>query len=78
MLKVMDVFRIGNKLSITIEGDGSGIKNGSEVKDKNGNKYRIVSVAMTRHNSPHDISQNTTLLVTNGNIVKGDELFIVK
>lgn len=78
MLKVIDVLKVGNNLSVTIEGNGSSLKNGSKVKDSTGNTYKVVSVAMTRHRSPQDIKKNTTLLITNGNISKGDELFVVK
>ena len=78
MLKVKDVLRIGNKLSITIEGNGDTIKNGTEITDKNGKKYKIISVAMTRHNSPADILKDTTFLISDGNISKGDILSVVK
>ena len=37
MLKVLDVFPIGNMLSVTLEGPCDNIKNGCKLVDSNGN-----------------------------------------
>ena len=76
MFKIIDVFHVGEKLSITVEGNCSEIKNGSRLTDKKGNVYIVDAVGMTRYDDPKDISKVTTLLVTPVFIEKGSELFI--
>lgn len=76
MLKVLDVFRIGDMLSVTIDGKCDEIKNGSRLTDKNGNIFEVVSVGMTRYDDPSDISNNTTVLITPCTLEEGIELFI--
>ena len=46
MLKVLDILRSGDKLSVTLEGKCEEIKNGSQLFDDSGKKYEILSVAM--------------------------------
>lgn len=77
MFKVLDVFKMGDKLSVTLEGRCDSVKNGSRLSDKSGNIYEVVSVGMTRHNSPEDISKNTTMLITPCTLQKGNEVFSV-
>ena len=74
MLKVLDVFPIGNMLSVTLEGPCEKIKNGCKLVDSNGNAVVVVSVAMTRHNNPADISKSTTVMVNSCQLKKGTEL----
>lgn len=76
MLKVLDVFPIGNMLSVTLEGPCENIKNGCKLVDSNGNKVIVISVAMTRHNNPDDINKSTTIMVDSCPLKKGTELFI--
>lgn len=76
MVKVLDVFYVGEKLSITVEGNCSEIRNGSKLTDSKGNMYIVDSVGMTRYEDPKDISKVTTLLVTPVLVEKGSELFI--
>lgn len=76
MLKVLDVFPIGNMLSVTLEGSCEKIKNGCKLIDSNGNIIVVVSVAMTRHNNPADINKSTTVMVNSCQIKKGAELSI--
>lgn len=76
MLKVLDVFPIGNMLSVTLEGPCDDIKNGCKLIDSNGNTIVVVSVAMTRHNNPADINKSTTVMVNSCQIKKGSELSI--
>lgn len=76
MLKVLDVFPIGNMLSVTLEGPCADIKNGCKLIDNNGNTIVVVSVAMTRHNNPKDIKENTTIMINSCSLQKGTELFI--
>ena len=61
MLKVLDIFRIGDKLSVTLEGKCEEIKNGSQLIDDSGKKYEILSVAMVRSDNPSDFSKTTTV-----------------
>ena len=77
MFKVLDVFPIGNMLSVTLEGSCDGLKSGSKLTDSNGNTVVVASVAMTRHNDPSDIKKSTTVMVDPCQLKKGSELFIV-
>lgn len=76
MLKVLDVFPIGTKLSVTLEGECREIHNGSKLIDSNGNIIIVNSVAMTRHDNPEDFKKSTTVLVDSCNVKKGCELSI--
>lgn len=76
MLKVLDVFPIGNMLSVTLEGPCNNVKNGCKLIDSNGNTIVVVSVAMTRYNNPNDINASTTVMVNSCKIEKGSELSI--
>ena len=76
MLKVLDIFPIGDMLSVTLEGACTELKNGSILLDNNGNSFEIISVAMTRHNNPSDISTSTTVLIRSAELSKGAELSI--
>ncbi|WP_432650149.1 hypothetical protein [Huintestinicola sp.] len=76
MLKVLDVFPIGNMLSVTLEGSCDSLKNGSKLVDSNGNSITVVSVAMTRFDDPTDINKSTTVMVDACPLQKGAELSI--
>ncbi len=76
MLKVLDIFPVGDMYSVTLEGSCDSIKNGSKLIDSNGNTVVVVSVAMTRHENPSDISANTTVLVNSSHLQKGSVLSI--
>ncbi len=77
MFKVVDVLKIDDKQSVTIDGACDGLKSGSKLSDSNGNVYNIVSVGMTRYDNPEDIAKYTTLLVTPCTLKKGTDLFPV-
>lgn len=74
MLKIVDVMKIGEMLSVIVEGDCKELKNGSKLVDNMGNVYTVESVGMARYDNPHDISKTTTLLVTPCTLEKGSEL----
>ena len=76
MLKVLDTFRIGDKLSVTLEGRCEEIKNGRNLVDDGGQKYDILSVAMVRSDNPSDFSKTTTVLMPLCDIQKGSVLHI--
>lgn len=76
MLKVLDVFKVGDKLSVTLDGICDTLKNGSKLADNRGNIYYVVSVAMTRSTNPSDIPQSTTVLIAPCDIQKGYELYV--
>ncbi|MDD6176135.1 MAG: hypothetical protein PUC59_10345 [Firmicutes bacterium] len=76
MFKVIYVFKVGKMISVTLEGNGVGIKNGSELMNEHGNLFKVVSVGMPRHDNPSDISKSTDVLLTPCNLQKGDELYI--
>ena len=75
MFEVMDVFKIGNKLSVTLQGKCEDIKNGSKLKDTKGNIYDVVSVGMTRYNNPSDMAKSTSILITPCTLIKGSQLY---
>ena len=74
MLKIVDVMKIGEMLSVIVEGDCKELKNGSKLVDNMGNVYTVESVGMAIYDDPHDISKTTTLLVTPCTLEKGSEL----
>ena len=76
MFKVLDVLKIGNMLSVTLDGKCELLKNGSKLTDGKGTVYEVVSVGMTRHDDPSDIAKSTTVLVKPCNLEKGNELYI--
>lgn len=78
MFEIIDTFPIGDKLSITVKGNGDELKNGMKLKDDSGHIYEVLSVAMVEHNSPKEIASTTTLLTTSGDLSKNEELFVVK
>lgn len=76
MFKVLNVFKVGNMLSVTLDGKCEMLKNGIRLYDKNGRTYEVVSVAMTRYKDPSDIAKITTVLLKDCDIKTGSELFI--
>ena len=74
MLKVLDVFRIGNNLSVTLEGSCAELKNGSVLLGRGGKRYEVISVAMVKSDEPTDFSKTTTVLMPLCDIKKGLEL----
>lgn len=76
MFKVLDVFKIGDMLSVTLDGKCEMLKNGTKLYYKSGRTYEVVSVAMTRYNDPSDIAKSTTVLLKACDIETGSELFI--
>ncbi|MCD7742526.1 MAG: hypothetical protein LUI06_10015 [Ruminococcus sp.] len=76
MLKVLDVFQVGTKLSVTLGGECDNVSSGSRLIDGDGNIIVVESVAMTRHKNPSDIKKSTTVLIEQCNIKIGAELSI--
>lgn len=76
MLKVLDVFKVGKMLSVTIEGNCEKIANGSKLIDNSGRTIVVNSVAMVHPANPADTRNNTTVLIDNCDIEVGSELSI--
>ena len=76
MLKVIDMLKVGNMLSVTVEGNCVGLKNGSKLIDGSGKIYTVNSIGMASFKDAHDISKFTTLLVTPNTLEKGTDLSI--
>ena len=76
MLKVLDVFQIGNMLSVTLGGDCRQLCNGSKLKDKVGNIITVNSIAMTRPDDLNRANESTTILTDMCDIGIGLELSI--
>lgn len=75
MFKVIDVFKIGDRMSVTLEGKCETLKNGSKLVDADGNQINVISVGTTRHENPADIARYTTILVSPCEIKKGSALY---
>lgn len=75
MLKVIETLKIGNLLSVTVEGNPNEIKNGAVFVDKNGDRHTVKSIALERFDNPHDISRFTTFLTEFCELKKGSILF---
>ena len=76
MYRVLDVFRIEDMISVTLEGNCDELKNGTVLTDESNNIYHVISVGMTRYDNPKDISKLTTVLITPCNLQKGINLRI--
>lgn len=61
--KVMDMFKVGNDTSVTIDGNGDGLHNKMEVFDENNVQHMILSVAMQSGANASSIRAQTTLLI---------------
>lgn len=76
MFKILDTLKVGELLSITVEGNCEDLKNGNNLKDRFGNVYNIISIGMMQLNDPHDISNMTSMLISPATINKGEELYL--
>lgn len=74
MYKVLDIFSIANMISVTLEGNCDELKNGAKLIDEDNKIYNVVSVAMTGHDDPSDISNSTIVLITPCDLKKGVRL----
>lgn len=63
MYKVLDTFDVGGDTSVTIDGNGEGLKNNMPVFDSSGAEYRLLSVATMSGHSPEEIGRTTTVLI---------------
>ena len=75
MFKVVDVFKIGDRMSVTLDGRCEALKNGSKLIDDKGNPIDVISVGTTRHENPSDIAKYTTILVSPCKLEKGNILY---
>lgn len=76
MLKVIDIFPIGNRLSVTLDGVNDRIENGSKLIDSRGNIVSVISVGMVRYIDADEINKTTTILIEKCNLDIGEELSI--
>lgn len=76
MLKVLDVLQIGDKLSVTLEGNCIDVKNGSVLRAPDNTEYRVLSVAMIGNNDPGNLAKVITVLMPDCDIKKGCTLRI--
>lgn len=77
MFEVIEAFKIGNMLSVTLNGSCGKLKNNSKVIDDHNNIYQIISIAMIENNNPSDISKTTTILLPLCDLRKGDTLHML-
>lgn len=76
MLRVTDIFPIGDSLSVTLNGDSDKITNGCKLTDNKGNIISVKSVAMVRYVEPQYIDKNITILIDKCDISVGSTLSI--
>ena len=61
---VLDCFLIGDNTSVTISGNGKGLKNGIAIKASEGKIFKVMSVAM--YSGMNSQSFDTTTLLVEG------------
>lgn len=61
--KVLDVFAVGENTSVTVVGNGQGLKNDMTISTPNGEKYKLLAVGLTTGESTKVVNKSTTLLV---------------
>ena len=61
---VLDCVLIGDNTSVTIAGNGKGLKNGIAIKASEGKIFKVISVAM--YSGINYESDNTTTLLVEG------------
>lgn len=77
MYNVLDIFKVADMLSVTLEGNCDMLFNGSKLADDNNKIYNVVSVAMAEHKIPSEISKSTTILITPCDLKKGTTLHVI-
>lgn len=63
MYKVLDTFDVGGNTSVTVEGNGDGLKNNIPVFDAQGVEYKLLSIALMSGCPPEEIGKTTTVLI---------------
>ncbi len=59
--KVIDTFPVGENTSVTIEGNGEGLKNNIVIRDSSGVTHQLITVAMVSSEE-----KNVTTLLVQG------------
>lgn len=59
--KVLGIFPIGQNTSVTIQGNGDGLRNNMEIRDSSGIAHQLITVAMMSKGE-----KNTTILLIQG------------
>lgn len=60
---ILNKLKIGNNLSISIDGNCENLKNGDIIEDEFKNTFQIISVGMTRFGNTEDLFKSTDLLI---------------
>lgn len=76
MLRVIDIFPVGKRLSITLDGANDRLANGTKLINSRGNAITVLSVGMVRFNDASEIGKTTTVLVNKCDLNVGAELSI--
>ena len=77
MFKIIDVFRIGNKLSVTLEGQCDKLRNGSMLTNQKGITEKIDSIAMVNSRINDYLRNSVIVMMPLCDIHKGDQLHLV-
>ena len=60
---VLEVFPVGSNTSVTIKGNGNGLKNNIVITDENEKSYKLLSVALLSGQSEKQINNETMVLI---------------
>lgn len=60
---VLDVFPVGSNTSVTIKGNGNGLKNDIVITDEHEKSYKLLSVALLSGQSEKQINNETMVLI---------------
>lgn len=60
---VLDVFPVGSNTSVTIKGNGNGLKNNIVITDEHKKSYKLLSVALLSGQSEKQINNETMVLI---------------
>lgn len=77
MLRVVDTLKVGNMTSVVLSGNIHSIKNGAELKDNQGNIFKIDSVGMVEH-IDKKYQNDTIFVLISSDIAIGTELELIE
>lgn len=63
MYNVISMLPVGQTTSVTIEGNGDGLKNNMRITDSKGVTYELMSVGMTSDRDARDTMKTTSILI---------------
>ncbi len=74
-LRILDKFKIGSNLSISVDGNCDMLKNEVLLKDELGHDFKVISIGMVKYTSSKPAGKTTTLLITGDTNNIGNNLY---